>query len=72
MLEHKTGANGGFLVVCLNPTIQKTLVFGSLAKGEVNRSALHRVDVAGKGVCGARVFGQLGKRAIHLTHLGGP
>jgi 1-phosphofructokinase len=63
---------GGYLVVCLNPVIQKTLVFASLVKGEVNRSSEYRVDVAGKGVCCARVLGQVGRRAIHLSHLGGP
>jgi len=63
---------GGYLAVCLNPVIQKTLVFDSLAKGEVNRTGEHRVDAAGKGVCCARVLGQLGKRAVHLTQLGGP
>ncbi|MDP3177909.1 MAG: PfkB family carbohydrate kinase [Spirochaetaceae bacterium] len=62
----------GYLAVCLNPVIQKTLVFDSLAMGEVNRTSEHRVDAAGKGVCCARVLGQLGKRAVHLTQLGGP
>ncbi len=63
---------GAYLPICLNPVIQKTLVFPSLAKGEVNRTPEHRVDVAGKGVCCSRVLGQLGKEAIHLTQLGGP
>lgn len=61
-----------YLTVCLNPTIQQTIVFPRLVKGEVNRSAEYRVDIAGKGICPARVLGQLGRRAIHLTHLGGP
>jgi 1-phosphofructokinase/tagatose 6-phosphate kinase len=61
-----------YLAVCLNPTIQKTLVYSGLAKGEVNRSSEYRVDVAGKGVCCARVLGQLGREAVHLTQLGGP
>jgi 1-phosphofructokinase/tagatose 6-phosphate kinase len=65
-------SDGGYLAVCLNPVIQKTLSFASLAAGEVNRTGEHRVDVAGKGICCARVLGQLGKRAVHLTQLGGP
>jgi len=61
-----------YLAVCLNPVIQKTLVFARLDMGEVNRCAEHRVDAAGKGVCCARVLGQVGREALHLTHLGGP
>lgn len=64
--------DGRYLAVCLNPVIQKSLVFDNLAKGEVNRTPEHRVDVAGKGVCCARVLGQLGRDAVHLTQLGGP
>ncbi|MFZ2914801.1 MAG: PfkB family carbohydrate kinase [Rectinemataceae bacterium] len=63
---------GIYLAVCLNPVIQKTFVVDGLAKGEVNRSSEYRVDVAGKGVCCARVLGQAGYRALHLTQLGGP
>ena len=64
--------HGAYLVVCLNPTIQKSLVFKSLAKGEVNRTSDYRVDVSGKGVNVARVLGQLGRTAMQLTQLGGP
>jgi fructose-1-phosphate kinase PfkB-like protein len=71
-MPHSSKAGGGYLAVCLNPVIQKTLVFSSLVKGEVNRTPEHRVDVAGKGVCCSRVLGQLGRRALHLTQLGGP
>jgi tagatose 6-phosphate kinase len=63
---------GAYLAVCLNPVIQKTLAYTRLDKGEVNRTAEHRVDAAGKGVCCARVLGQLGREAVHLTQLGGP
>ncbi|HET7839255.1 MAG TPA: PfkB family carbohydrate kinase [Rectinemataceae bacterium] len=63
---------GGYLAVCLNPVIQKTLVYPRLVPGEVNRTAEHRVDVAGKGICVTRVLGQLGRRVVHLTQLGGP
>ena len=38
---------GAYLVVCLNPTIQRTLVFETIAKAEVNRSSEYRVDVSG-------------------------
>jgi len=60
-----------FLTVCMNPTLQKTLVFDRIRSGEVNRSALHRFDVSGKGINVTRVLVQLGKKAAHLTHLGG-
>ncbi len=63
---------GTFLVVCLNPVLQKTLVLAGLDKNEVNRTANWRVDTAGKGVCCARVLGQRGFDALHLTQLGGP
>jgi 1-phosphofructokinase/tagatose 6-phosphate kinase len=65
-------AADAFLCVCLNPVIQKTLVFERLEKGEVNRSPEHRVDASGKGVNVARVLTQTGRRAIHLTQAGGP
>ena len=62
---------GKFLAVCLNPTIQKTLVFDGLALDEVNRARIVRTDASGKGVNVARVLSQLGAEAIQLTHLGG-
>jgi 1-phosphofructokinase family hexose kinase len=71
-MTERTGEGRSYLAVCLNPVIQTTLVFPGLAKGEVNRTSEHRVDASGKGVNAARVLGQLGKRAIHLTQLGGP
>ncbi len=66
------GARGRFLVVCLNPVIQKTLVFAKVVKGEVNRCSDYRVDASGKGINVARVLGQLGRDAVHLSQLGGP
>jgi 1-phosphofructokinase/tagatose 6-phosphate kinase len=60
-----------YLCVCLNPVIQKTLVFPHLVPGEVNRSQLHRVDASGKGVNVARVLAQTGRPSIHLTQAGG-
>ena len=60
-----------YLVVCLNPTLQKTLCFQSVIPDTVNRTAIHRLDIAGKGICTTRVLTQLGKKALHLTQLGG-
>jgi fructose-1-phosphate kinase PfkB-like protein len=60
-----------FLAVCLNPTLQKTLRFPSVRRDAVNRTGFHRLDASGKGVNVARVLSQLGRNAIHLTHLGG-
>lgn len=68
--DHARGKR--FLCVCLNPVIQKTLVFARLERGEVNRTAAYRTDIAGKGLIPTRVLGQLGEKAIHLTQLGGP
>jgi len=60
-----------FLTICLNPTIQKTLRFSSIMPGAVNRTGVHRLDVSGKGINVTRVLTQLGKKAMHLTQLGG-
>jgi 1-phosphofructokinase family hexose kinase len=60
-----------FLTVCLNPTLQKTLRFSSIYPGTVNRTGVHRLDASGKGINVARVLTQLGKKAVHLTQLGG-
>jgi fructose-1-phosphate kinase PfkB-like protein len=60
-----------FLTVCLNPTLQKTLRFSSIISGTVNRMGTHRLDVSGKGINVTRVLTQLGKKAVHLTQLGG-
>jgi len=60
-----------FLTVCLNPTLQKTLRFSSIYPGTVNRTGDHRLDASGKGINVTRVLTQLGKKAVHLTQLGG-
>ncbi|POR04640.1 hypothetical protein AU468_03115 [Alkalispirochaeta sphaeroplastigenens] len=60
-----------FLTVCLNPTLQKTLVFETLEAGEVNRAREERLDASGKGVNVTRVLHQLGEQVVHLTHAGG-
>ncbi|MCL2440972.1 MAG: PfkB family carbohydrate kinase [Treponema sp.] len=39
--------------------------------GAVNRTATHRLDASGKGINVTRVLTQLGKKAMHLTQLGG-
>lgn len=61
-----------FLVVCLNPVVQNSLVFDRLVLGEVNRTARYRVDASGKGINVARVLGQTGRSALQLSQLGGP
>ena len=60
-----------FLAICLNPTLQKTLSFGLVRRDVVNRSGKHSLDASGKGVNVARVLSQLGRKAVHLTQLGG-
>jgi len=60
-----------YLAVCLSPTLQRTIVLQSFRENEVNRSAEHYLDAAGKGVNAARVLTQLGQVATHLTHAGG-
>ena len=59
------------LTVCLNPTIQKTVVFSSIIKGGVNRAEHHYTDASGKGVNVSRVLSQLGVDVTHITQLGG-
>lgn len=58
------------LVVCLNPTLQRTLLFDGVRLGEVNRAREWREDASGKGVNVARVMTELGQEAIHLTQVG--
>jgi 1-phosphofructokinase family hexose kinase len=60
-----------FLVVCLNPTIQRTYLLDDWEEGEVNRCSEHYLDASGKGVNVSRVLRQLGAEVIHLTHAGG-
>jgi 1-phosphofructokinase/tagatose 6-phosphate kinase len=56
----------------MNPTIQRTLRFERFTVDTVNRTADYRMDASGKGVNVTRVLTQLGKKCVHLTHLGGP
>ncbi|MFW6261446.1 MAG: 1-phosphofructokinase family hexose kinase [Spirochaetota bacterium] len=60
-----------FLVVCLNPTVQRTFSLDRLERGQVNRVRRFRVDASGKGVNVARILHQLGERVVHLTQSGG-
>lgn len=60
-----------FLVVCLNPTLQKTFRLDDLDRGQVNRARAVRTDLAGKGANPTRILTQLGERAVHLTQAGG-
>jgi 1-phosphofructokinase family hexose kinase len=59
------------LTVCLNPTLQKTLLLSEFHEGEVNRSSEYHLDASGKGVNVTRVLSELGVDARHLTHGGG-
>jgi 1-phosphofructokinase/tagatose 6-phosphate kinase len=63
--------NPSFLTVCMNPSLQKTLRFSSLARDRINRTENHRLDASGKGVNVSRVLTQLGKTNGHITQLGG-
>ena len=60
-----------FLTVGLNPTIQLTIQIASMVPNGVNRGERSRRDVAGKGANVARVLGQIGETALHLSHSGG-
>jgi 1-phosphofructokinase family hexose kinase len=60
-----------FLTVCLNPTLQKTIVLKNLLENEVNRSNEYYLDASGKGINVSRVLTQLGAKVIHLTQAGG-
>lgn len=58
---------GGVLTVCLNPTLQKTVVLEDLREGAVNRAVGNRTDASGKGVNVARALQHLGvSAASHL------
>jgi len=59
------------VTLCLNPTLQKTLVFSHLQQGEVNRTHQYFTDPSGKGINVSRVLTQLGIENIHITHSGG-
>ena len=58
-----------FVTLCLNPTIQKTLCFDKISRGEVNRASKNFTDASGKGINVSRVLAQLGKQVLHVTQL---
>lgn len=58
------------LVVCLNPTFQRTMIFDNFKIGEVNRAKDVLFDASGKGVNVSRVLNQKGSKNFLLTHLG--
>jgi 1-phosphofructokinase family hexose kinase len=60
-----------FVTVCLNPTIQRTLLLDRLLQGEVNRVRELSIDASGKGINVSRVLAQLGRTVTHLTQAGG-
>ncbi len=62
---------GRHLAVCLNPTIQRTLVLERLRPGHVNRVRELSLDAAGKGINVSRVLVQLGEPVVQLTQAGG-
>ena len=58
------------LIVNLNPTFQRTMLFRDFQIGEVNRSSKVLFDVSGKGINIARVLSQKNIRCDVLTHVG--
>ncbi|MFP4302914.1 MAG: 1-phosphofructokinase family hexose kinase [Spirochaetaceae bacterium] len=59
-----------FLVVGLNPVIQRTLRVSSFESGSANEITLNRTDVAGQGANTTRILSQLGEYALNLCQLG--
>jgi tagatose 6-phosphate kinase len=60
------------LAVCLNPALQRTLVFQGLEINRVNRAKSGILSTGGKGVNVARVAAALGAEVRLLTLSGGP
>lgn len=59
------------VAVGLNPTWQRTVTVSAIVPGEVIRCDAVREDAAGKGLNVARVVGQLGGRATHVSWFSG-
>lgn len=59
-----------FLVVGLNPVIQKTLSVESFREDQVNGIRWSRTDVAGQGANTTRILHQLGEYAVNLCQIG--
>jgi 1-phosphofructokinase/tagatose 6-phosphate kinase len=60
------------LTVCLSPTFQRIITFKEFNENEVNRSSVYTQVASGKGINESRTFNMLGRRAVNITHLGGP
>lgn len=69
--DQDVGGAGVILCVGGTPALQRTLRFGALSLGEVNRAREVRVTASGKVVNAARVATTLGGRALVATFLGG-
>lgn len=65
------GDSGVFLVVDLEPRLQRTLRFPEVEKGEVNRTSQYSFDAAGSGTNFARTLRQLDVPVTLLAPLGG-
>jgi 1-phosphofructokinase len=61
----------GFLVIALDPRLERTVRLPELEKGEVNRSSEYSFDPAGRGINLARALSHLGEPVTLLTYLGG-
>lgn len=59
------------LSLCVNPVIQKTIIFSTLNAGSVNRAEESYWDASGKGLNVCRVLTQLGEPCVLLTQTGG-
>lgn len=55
------------LTVCLNPTIQRILVFDTWNESKINRATQKMLCASGKGINVTRALQQLGSPVIHLT-----
>ena len=60
------------LCLAITPALQRTLFFGALRPGEVNRARIVRVSPSGKGVNVAAVFARLGAPPRLVGFRGGP
>lgn len=55
-----------------NPSIDRTVTFERLCRGEVNRATSHRIDPGGKGVNVSRALAAQGAKTIAVVPEGGP
>ncbi len=60
-------------VLTVNPGVDRTMYFDApLARGEVNRATVCRLDQGSKGANAAIVLARLGAKVTHFTYTGGP